>query len=234
MAQYFPGIHEICDALAREYGSPRHGNKADPLDELFYIILSTRTRGAVFQATFNALQTAYPFWDSITEAEVDRVAAILAPGGLGRLKASQIVAILDQLRAAFGRAALDPLEGMTDDEAEAFLTSLPGVAVKIAKCVMMYSLGRQVLPVDVHVHRVSARLGFRTKKRPDTSQDWIEAAVPPELRYGYHVNAVAHGRAVCISRLPRCRVCCVSEQCEYFAALKGKKCERETSTPYGD
>lgn len=66
--------------------------------------------------------------------------------------------------------------------ADAHLVSLPGVSKKVAKCVLMYSLGRSVLPVDVRVHRVAARLGLPAKRRPDTSQDAIEGAVPEELR----------------------------------------------------
>lgn len=104
---------------------------------------------------------------------------------------------------------------MSDTDAEAFLVALPGVSRKVAKCVMMYSLDRRVLPVDVHVHRLATRLGMRVKKRPDTSQDLIEDAVPPRLRYGFHVNAVAHGREVCLPRNPRCTVCRLADECAF-------------------
>jgi endonuclease-3 len=105
---------------------------------------------------------------------------------------------------------------MSDSDIETFLTSLPGVGLKVAKCVMMYTLGRRVLPVDIHVHRIAKRIGFQTKKRPDTSQQLIEEAVPPELRYGFHVNAIAHGRAVCLSQKPRCELCVVARWCAYY------------------
>lgn len=105
---------------------------------------------------------------------------------------------------------------MADAEAEHLLTSLPGVGPKVAKCVLMYALDRDVLPVDVHVHRLATRLGFRTKKRPDTSQELIESAVPRELRYSFHVNAVAHGRTVCLSQRPLCDVCPISKWCHYY------------------
>jgi len=104
---------------------------------------------------------------------------------------------------------------MTDDDAERLLTTLPGVGKKVAKCVLMYSLDRQVLPVDVHTHRVAVRLGLAAKRRPDTSQDLIEAQVPPPLRYGFHVNAIAHGRSVCLPRKPMCEVCVLRQYCPY-------------------
>ena len=145
---------------------------------------------------------------------------ILQPLGLARLKAGQIVQIVGRLRRDFGRATLAPLTRMSDAEAEEYLVSLPGVGRKIAKCVLLYSLARQVLPVDVHVHRVAGRLGFRVKRRPDTSQQLLEDAVQPKWRYGFHVNAVAHGRTVCRPNNPRCSLCCLSVWCEYSSTSR--------------
>lgn len=208
-------IDEICTALDAEYGSPRLGNKDDPLDELVFIILSNRTQAATAERAFQELRTEFPSWESIDERVFERLADLLRPAGMARLKAGQIVSIIGILKHSFGSATLDPLRSMPDEEVEAFLCSLPGVAKKVAKCVAMYSLDRDVLPVDVHVHRLAGRLGFRVKKRPDTSQDLIEAATPPHLRYGFHVNAVAHGRSVCLPRTPRCEACCIAAWCEY-------------------
>jgi endonuclease III len=149
-----PDITRICRFLDRAYGSPRHGNPRKPLDDLIYIILSTRTRNAIFARTFLALKKAFPNWNRLFPKHRHRLERILMPGGLGKLKAQQIIAIVLQLRRRFGSATLDPLGDMTDAEAELLLTSLPGVGPKIAKCVLMYTLNRRLLPVDVHVHRV--------------------------------------------------------------------------------
>ena len=148
---------------------------------------------------------------------------ILAPGGLARLETRQLMGILGRLRSVYGRPTLAPLRAMSDKDAEAFLMGFRGVGAKVAKCVLMYSLDRQVLPVDVHVHRVAERLGLRVKRRPDTSQDLIENAVPPGLRYSFHVNAIAHGREVCMPRTPRCEECCVTRWCSYYKARQGLK-----------
>jgi endonuclease III len=208
-------IQRVCRALAREYRNPRLGNKSNPLDELVFIILSTRTQDQAFRATFSKLRAQFPSWSSVDRRDRTRIERILRPAGLGRLKAGQLLAVFERLRSSYGRATLAPLRRLPNRQAEAFLTSLPGVASKVAKCVLMYSLGRQVLPVDVHVHRVATRLGLETKKRPDTSQDLIEGAIPPRLRYGFHVNAVAHGRSVCLPRAPRCDICCIATWCRY-------------------
>jgi endonuclease III len=215
-------IHKISDVLERVYKNPRHGNPRRPLDDLIYIILSTRTRDLKFRKTFKKLKKAFPTWDLVRSRKRSMLERILIPGGLGRLKAAQIIDIAAALRRRFGRATLAPLVKMADVEAERLLTSLPGVGPKVAKCVLMYALDRNVLPVDVHVHRLATRLGFRTKKRPDTSQELIESAVPPKLRYSFHVNAVAHGRSVCLSQRPRCDICPISKWCRYYL-IRGAK-----------
>ena len=209
-------IARICAVLRRAYGSPRHGNKRNPLDELIYIILSTRTRDRSFRTSYARLKTRFRSWNRLDQRSAGVLERLLVPGGLGRLKTKQVIGILKYLRTAFGRATLASLAEMKTDRAEEILTMLPGVGRKVAKCVLMYSLRRKVLPVDVHVHRVAKRLGFHVKKRPDTSQDLIEHAVPPNLRYSFHVNAIAHGRAICLPRGPRCGICPISKWCAYY------------------
>ncbi len=206
-------ISSIVKILGNTYGNPRHGNKKNPLSELIYIILSTRTQEQSFRKTFVRLRRAFPSWNRITSRDRAKIRAILRSNGLARIKTTQIVSIINRLRREFGNATLSPLRRMGDREAEGFLTQLPGVSLKIAKCVLMYSIERSVLPVDVHVHRIARRLGFPVKNRPDTSQQLIESAIPPRFRYSFHVNAVAHGRKLCTSRNPQCMYCPISRYC---------------------
>lgn len=214
-------VRKVVARLQNQYGLPRHGNKDDPLDELVFIILSTRTQEAVFRTTYERLKEAFPTWGELTSAKRNQVTAIIGKAGLGALKAAQITGILDRLRTDFGDVTLAPVAALSTPDAEAYLTTLPGVSKKVAKCVLMYSLNRQVLPVDTHVHRVAMRLGMRVKKRPDTSQDLVESAVPPELRYAFHVDAVAHGRAICRPLRPLCESCCIAQHCQYFQQQAG-------------
>lgn len=209
-------IERICTSLEREYRNPRHGNKTNPLDELIYIVLSTRTQEKAFRSIYANLRSRFKSWANLQPNHHSIIEKILRPGGLSRLKTKQIVGILSRIRLYAHKTTLSFLNKFSTEEAEKFLTSLPGVSKKVAKCVLMYSLDRPVLPVDVHVHRVSKRIGLRVKNRPDSSQDLIEDLIPPKFRYGYHVNAVAHGRKICIPQKPKCLECCISRFCNYF------------------
>ena len=94
------------------------------------------------------------------------------------------------------------------------LTTLPGIAIKSAKCVMMYSLDRQVLPVDTHLRRLGERLGWvRSGLSERRIHQEMESIVPADQRYSLHVNAIWHGRAVCRALRPRCDACVIAEFC---------------------
>jgi adenine-specific DNA glycosylase len=110
---------------------------------------------------------------------------------------------------------LDFLHGWDDDRAYRYLVGLPGVSRKTALCIMMYSLRRQVFPVDTHVWRVARRLGW-TPARPKPSEPQerlLEAAIPAELRYTLHVNMMVHGRLVFLPYNPRCGACPLEDIC---------------------
>lgn len=184
------------------------GNKSDPLDELIFIILTTMTQYGPMEI-FDDLQRAFPSWQGLLDSDADeRLRTVIARGGLVNQKAPQILAIARHLRDDFGHVTLDPLRDLGDAECEAYLCSLPRVGKKVARCVMMYSLGRDVLPVDAHVLRVSKRIGLLPSGVSwAKAHDAIEDVVAPELRYALHVGLVRHGREVCTYRNPKCAAC---------------------------
>lgn len=219
-------IRTIVQQLKEAYGSPDLGNYLDPIDELFFILLSQRTTGPSYERVFRRFKKWIGYWDALPRKRVRTIAKVVADGGLSTQKARHAVAMAKQLREDFGRVTLDPLQGKPDEAVETYLTSLPGIGVKTAKCVMLFSMNRQVLPVDSHVGRFAERVGIvdagAAKSR---THEVIEAVVPAKYRYDFHVNVVAHGRAVCRAPIPKCGECPVSSVCVTRSAneQKGKR-----------
>jgi endonuclease III len=122
--------------------------------------------------------------------------------------------LLHRVRADHGTTSLRWLGRESTSDALAYLTSLPGVGLKTARCVLMYALERPVLAVDTHVWRVAKRLGWIDGgKHPDNRRsEKLERRIPPGLRYSLHVTMVAHGRRVCRGR-PACHLCVLSDLC---------------------
>jgi endonuclease III len=144
----------------RRYGMPRHHNKDDPLDELVFIVLSAQTEEYAYLKTYEALRATFPEWEGLAEADVEQIVAVIRPGGLYRKKARQLQGALAKIVRDQGRPTLAFLYDLDAAAAYSYLLSLPGVSNKTAKCILMYSLRRAVLPVDTHVWRIARRLGW--------------------------------------------------------------------------
>ena len=206
--------------LTKMYGSPDHNNKKDPLDELVFIILSQMTTFPSFERVYSRLRQTAPRWDDVLDMPLRTLKRIIKDAGLSNQKAPRLKTIFARLKEDFGSVTLEPLREMKTRDAENYLVTLPGVQRKTAKCVLMYSLERAVLPVDTHVLRVSRRLGLTTASTIcDAAHTSLESVVPPRYRYDFHVNAISHGRAVCLAKAPRCERCALNGICPYPKTL---------------
>lgn len=207
-------IREIERRLKKVYGRPRHFNPEDPLDDLIFLVLSRMTQEVKYVRTYSRLRSSLSTWNEVRDAPSDELESLIHEAGLAPTKAAQIQAILAGIEAREGTLSLHRLRSMADDEVESYLTSLPGVARKTALCVMLYALGREVLPVDTHVWRVAHRLGLAPAGGWSEGRGRaLEAAVPRELRGSLHVTMIAHGREVCRARAPACGSCTLADLC---------------------
>jgi endonuclease III len=207
-------VRRVCRILEKTYGSPRHGNPEEPLSDLAFILISQKTGSWSYEPVYRRLRERWSTWDEVRDAPTHEVAGVLKPAGLSNNRAARLKAILKKITYDFGLPTLEPLKDLSDSDAELYLRSLPGVGEKTAKCVLMYGLGRSVIPVDTHVKRVAQRLGLV----PVRATDWaahraLERLIPAKLRYSFHVNAVAHGREKCRKERPQCPTCPLLRLC---------------------
>jgi endonuclease-3 len=213
-------VTEVCRTLESVYGRPRLGNPRDPIDDLVFIVMSNKTAAPMARRTYRRLKEVYREWDQVLLTPLKMLRSILKPAGLSRVKSRQLQQALRRIRRDFGACELGGLKGQPETLVHEYLTSLPGVSDKVAKCVMMYTMGAQVLPVDAHVHRIATRLGWTTRKRADQCHEVLESLVPPQWRYSFHVGCVLHGRNTCHPYAPNCRNCCINRLCDYFQNSK--------------
>lgn len=211
-------VVEIAVGLKKRYRDFDHYNLKDPLNELLFIICSTKTEEASYRNSFRALKESFPTHNAIAAADAGSIARAIVNGGLSNLKANAIRNLLDAVVARFGEPSLKSLRSMDDEEAEDFLVSLPGVGKKIARCVLMYSLGRKVFPVDTHCWRIARRLGWVRPTQKDghcapRDMDRLQSKIPLELRHSLHVNMVSLGREICTAIAPKCGKCSLVDWC---------------------
>jgi len=213
----------VLGLLEREYGRPQPGRdreRVPPLDELIGTILSQNTNDANSGRAFASLSERFGSWQVVMEAPTRRVAAVIRVGGLGQIKAPRIQAVLRQLLAERGELSLDFLSRWPVERAREYLCRFPGVGLKTASCVLLFSLGKPAFPVDTHVLRVSKRLGLLDQRTTmDHAHAELEALVPDRDRFSMHINLIRHGRRICHARKPWCDRCVVRSVCDYYAQL---------------
>lgn len=210
-------LKRAADVLDDFYGRPVLTPRLPPVDELVFTVLSQNTADVNTERTFAALREAFPDWSAVRDAPVERIEATIALGGLAHTKAPRIKRILEALSGRTGAPDLGELDGMSDEEAQAYLVALPGVGPKTAACVLLFALARPVMPVDTHVHRVARRLGV-IDGRVSAEQAHpllTELAGPDDAGqiYAVHVGFVRHGRRICRARRPACAECPLAPMC---------------------
>ena len=207
-------IREIEERLRTAYGSPRHFNPHDPLDDLIFVVLSRMTQEIKYVRTYSRLRDSLSTWNAVRDAPPNELEPLIHEAGLAPTKTAQIQAILAEIERREGALSLHRLHIMANDEAEFYLTSLPGVARKTALCVMLYALRRDVLPVDTHVWRMAQRLGFAPAGEWSEGRGRaLESTIPRELRGSLHMTMITHGRRVCRARTPICEHCRLVDLC---------------------
>lgn len=186
------------------------------LDEVVATVLSQHTSDVNSERAFARLKDRFPHWEQVLDAPVQEVADAIRCGGIADQKAARIQRILAAIEEREGRIDLGRLNDLDDEAVEAYLVSLPGVGPKTAACVLVFSMGRAAFPVDTHVHRVAARLGWiPAKTTAEKAYRLLAPRVPPDIRYDLHVALITHGRTVCRAQRPRCDACVLRDLCPF-------------------
>jgi endonuclease-3 len=209
-------IREIRDALRSYYARPRNEPHRAPLDELVLTVLSQNTNDRNRDVAYERLRDRFRDWDAVARAPDSEIEEAIRPGGISRVKAQRIKAMLGAIEAERGSLDLGFLADAPRAEALGFLERLPGVGRKTAACVLLFSFDRPELPVDTHVYRVASRLRLIRPRAPfEEAHDVLWAATPSEDVYELHVNMIRHGRRLCTARAPACPECPLLELCPY-------------------
>jgi endonuclease III len=237
-----PSAHlmRVYELLIATYGEPRNEPDYDPLGGLIGTILSQHTSDINSERAYQRLVATFPTWEEVRDAPTDEVASAIKSAGLSNIKAPRIQGALlllsEQQQKQEGTQSLsdylyDQLTKRTPEEAWHYLQNIPGVGPKTAACVLMFNLGRAVMPIDTHVYRISQRLGLiGPKANVDQAHIIFAKMTPPEWVYPLHVNLITHGRRTCHAHRPACSECPLYCECAYIGRVN---LQETTTTPRG-
>ncbi len=202
--EHFLGVPRQADQLPR------------PLDMLIATILSQNTNDRNSHRAYTELRRRFPSWKKLADAPIGSIADAIRSGGMANQKSIRIKQTLKTIKQRFGSHSLNSIRQMSDERVIAELTTLDGVGFKTAACVLLFSLGRDVFPVDTHVHRLCTRLGLNGGSRsPDETYHSMKQIVPRGRGYSLHTNLIRFGRLICKSTNPICGACALFSECRY-------------------
>ena len=212
---------QITYRLTEKYGLSEWSKK-DPMSMLVDIILSHRTRDEQTAAAYQSLLDRFGTWEAVRDAPTNEVQEAIANVNWPEVKAPRLQAIMKQITEERGNLDLNFLRDFSTEDAAAWLNRFDGVGPKTTACVLLFSCQKPLLPVDVHVHRVSGRVGLIGKKvTPDNAHNLLQVLLPQDARtiYNFHKGLLRHGQRICVYERPRCNQCVITEMCDYYKTV---------------
>ncbi len=170
-------------------------------------ILSARTKDETTTIAVKKLFSKYKTPRALARAKIRDVEKIIHSIGFYHVKARRIVEVAKIIDTKYGGKVPNNL-----DE----LVSLPGVGRKTANCVLVYAFDKPAIPVDIHVHRISNRLGLVDTKTPEETEQELMQKVPKKFWLNINDTFVMYGQNICKPISPLCDVCKIKQHCKYY------------------
>lgn len=179
-----------------------------PFKILVSVLLSSRTKDPVTQKASENLFTVADTPGKMMNLEENRIAELIFPVGFYRQKAKQVKKLSQMLCESHGGSVPDTFEG---------LTALPGVGRKTANLVLALAFNQPAICVDIHVFRISQRLGWASGKKPEEIEEQLKKGFPPEQWNRINHTLVGFGQTLCKPVSPMCGRCAITGYCLYYA-----------------
>ena len=176
----------------------------DPFKILVGTILSARTQDKTTAKVLEKLFQKVNKADDFLSLSLKEIEDLIYPIGFYRQKAVYLKNLPIVLNEKFNGQIPENI----DD-----LVKLPGVGRKTANLVMILAFDKPAMCVDVHVHRISNRLGYIKTKTPAESEVALRKKLPVKHWKIYNSILVAFGQNLCRPVNPKCEICPVENLC---------------------
>jgi endonuclease-3 len=210
-------IHHIVRILRREvrrWKVPALARSSEtPFRALVSCILSLRTQDRTTEAASARLFAAADTPEALLRMRTSRIEKRIYPVSFYRVKAKTIREISRRILEDHGGAVPDTI----DD-----LVSLPGVGRKTANIVITLGFGKPGIAVDVHVHRISNRLGYVRTKEADETESALREKLPKRYWIEFNDLLVTFGQNLCKPVSPFCSECAIANYCDRVGVVRSR------------
>ncbi len=182
-----------------------------PFSILIGTILSARTRDETTTKVVKNLLSHYKSAKALSNAKIKEIEKIIKPIGFYHVKARRIIDVASILNSKYHGKVPNDFEKLID---------LPGVGRKTANCVLVYAFDKPAIPVDIHVHRISNRLGLVDTKTPEETEFELMKKIPKKYWLQINDTFVMYGQNICKPISPMCNICKIRKKCKYYKSKK--------------
>ncbi len=176
----------------------------DPFLILVSTILSLRTRDAVTNEASERLFKLALTPAALASLENANIQKAIYPVCFYRVKTKTLKNLAKDLLARFAGQVPGTLEE---------LLTLKGVGRKTANLVLTLGFRKPGICVDIHVHRISNRLGYVRTKTPEETEFALRRKLPKPYWMIFNDLLVPYGQNLCTPLSPWCSRCRLSAMC---------------------
>lgn len=195
-----------------------HDAETGPFSILIGTILSARTKDEATTKAVKALFFKYKNPKELANAKIKDIEKIIKSIGFYHVKSKRIIEVAKIIDKKY--------KGKVPDDLDT-LVQLPGVGRKTANCVLVYAFEKPAIPVDIHVHRISNRLGLVDTKNPEETEQELMKKVQKKYWIDINDTFVMYGQNICKPISPMCDVCKIKKSCKYYS------CKQESPNTLG-
>lgn len=177
----------------------------NPFLQLISCLLSLRTKDTVSLPASVRLFAHATTPEQLIMLDLDFIEQIIFPCVYYKQKARTLKKVAQQL--------LDEFDGTVPASMEQLL-QLHGVGRKTANLVLAEGFEIPALCVDVHVHRISNRLGVVQTTTPQETEFALAKILPKTLWREWNALLVMWGQNICTPRSPWCSRCPLINLCQ--------------------
>jgi endonuclease-3 len=183
----------------------------EPFHVLVATILSARTRDQTTTLAAERLFRVIGSLEDLRKLPIKKLETLIYPVGFYKTKARMLKHL---------PAAVTTLTGGTLPDTVEELIKLPGVGRKTANLVVTEAFDGYGICVDIHVHRISNRLGLLKTTTPEQTETVLRKILPRRYWKTWNRHLVAFGQTLCFPQNPRCGICPIHSLCHRVGVAK--------------
>jgi endonuclease III len=189
----------------------------DPYRVLVATILSARTKDQTTTPASKRLFAEAPSFSKLAALPLKKLESLIYPVGFYKTKARMLSKLPAAIETLYGGIIPTTVED---------LIKLPGVGRKTANLVVTEAFNKHGICVDIHVHRISNRLGLIRTATPEKTETALRELLPKRYWKTWNRYLVAFGQTLCLPRNPRCTICPIYDSCQRVGVTQGKSIAR--------